>query len=115
MRPPGVAIRASRGILAPVADPAAGRYFVDAKPKPLFHTASEKDPLVPFAMQQRTLNRVKKLNGCDEPGEEWAKGCLRYQSKTGAPVVIYLHGEGHKYPKTAPALIVKFFQEEPRR
>ena len=87
---------------------------MDAKPKPLFHTASEKDPLVPFAMQQRTLNRVKKLNGCDEPGEEWAKGCLRYQSKTGAGRDLP-PWRGHKYPKTAPALIVKFFQEEPRR
>jgi polyhydroxybutyrate depolymerase len=99
---------------APVAA-AAGRYFVDAKPKPLFHAASEKDPLVAFAIQQRTLDRVKKLNGCAEQGEDWAKGCLRYPSKNGTPVVIYLHEEGHKYPEAAPALIVKFFQEEPRR
>src|SRR5438876_492762 len=72
---------------APVAA-AAGLYFVDAKPKPLFHAASEKDPLVKFAMQERTLDSVKKLNGCEEKGEEWAKGCLRYASKKGAPVVI---------------------------
>ena len=97
---------------APVAA-SAGVYFITAKPKPkpLFHAASEKDPLVTFAMQQRTLTRVKKLNGCDEPGEDWAKGCLRYSSKQGTPVVIYLHGEGHKYPAATPALIVKFFKE----
>src|SRR5262245_6625200 len=64
---------------APVAA-AAGLYFQDAKPKPLFHAASEKDPLVTFAMQQRTLDRVKKLNGCGDQGEDWAKGCLRYSS-----------------------------------
>ncbi len=99
---------------APVAA-AAGLYFVDAKPKPLFHAASEKDPLVKYAMQERTLDRVKKLNGCEDKGEEWAKGCLRYASKGGSPVVIYLHDEGHKYPETTPALIVKFFKEHAKK
>jgi len=99
---------------APVAA-AAGLYFVDAKPKPLFHAASEKDPLVTFAMQQRTLDRVKKLNGCADQGEDWAKGCKRYSSKNGTPVVIYLHDEGHKYPEATPALIVKFFQEQAKK
>jgi len=100
--------------VAPVAA-AAGPYFADAKPKPLFHAASEKDPLVTFAMQQRTLDRVKKLNGCDDQAEDWAKGCKRYASKNGTPVVIYLHDEGHKYPEATPALIVKFFQEQTKR
>ena len=99
---------------APVAA-AAGLYFADARPKPLFHAASEKDPLVTFAMQQRTLDRVKKLNGCGDEGEDWAKGCRRYPSKSGAPVVIYLHGEGHKYPEATPELIVKFFQEQAKK
>jgi polyhydroxybutyrate depolymerase len=99
---------------APVAA-AAGVYFADAKPRPLFHAASEKDPLVRFAMQQRTLDRVKKLNDCDTQGEEWAKGCQRYPSKSGNPVVIYLHDEGHKYPSATPALIVKFFQEQAKK
>jgi len=96
---------------APVAA-VAGPYFADAKPKPLFHVASEKDPLVTFAMQQRTLDRIKKLNGSDAEGEDWAKDCKRYPSKNGPPVVIHLHGDGHKYPETAPALIVKFFKEQ---
>ena len=99
---------------APVAA-SAGLYFADAKAKPVFHAASEKDPLVTFAMQQRTLDRVKKLNGCDEQGKDWAKGCLRYASKNGTPVVIYLHGEGHAYPEATPALIVKFFQEQAKK
>lgn len=99
---------------APVAA-AAGLYFREAKPKPLFHAASEKDPLVTIAMQQRTLDHVRKLNGCDAKGGEWAKGCLRYASEQGAPVVIYLHDEGHRYPEATPALIVKFFQEQAKK
>ncbi len=99
---------------APVAA-AAGMYFVDAKPKPLFHAVSETDPLVTYAMQKRTIDRVKKINGCDEAGEEWAKGCLRYPSKQSTPVVIYQHDEGHKYPAGTPALIVKFFKENAKK
>jgi polyhydroxybutyrate depolymerase len=97
---------------APVAA-AAGVYFLEAKPRPLFHAASESDPLVTFAMQQRTLDRVKKLNGCDAKGAAWAKGCVLYPSKNGTPVVVFLHGEGHRYPEATPGLIVKFFQEHP--
>jgi polyhydroxybutyrate depolymerase len=99
---------------APVAA-AAGPYFAEAKPAPLFHTASEKDPLVTFAVQQRTLDRVKKLNGCAAEGEEWGKGCTRYPSKGGTPVVVFLHDNGHRYPAAAPDLIVRFFQEHPRK
>jgi polyhydroxybutyrate depolymerase len=100
--------------VAPVAA-AAGPYFTEAKPKPLFHAASEKDPLVRFAWQQATIDRVKKLNGCADQGEEWAKGCQRYPSPNGTPVVVYLHEEGHKYPAATPALIVKFFQEQGKK
>ncbi len=99
---------------APVAA-AAGRYFLEAKPRPVFHIGSEKDPLVTFAMQQRTLDHVKKVNGCDARGEKWAEGCLRYPSKNGTPVVTFLHDEGHRYPKEAPALIVKFFKEQAKK
>lgn len=88
---------------------------VDAKPEPLFHAASERDPLVTFAMQKRTLDRVKKLNGSDDQGEDWAKDCVRYPSKTGTPVVIYLHDEGHKYPEATPGLIVKFLKEQGKK
>jgi polyhydroxybutyrate depolymerase len=99
---------------APVAA-AAGLYFLEAKPKPAFHAGSEKDPLVKFAMQQRTLDRVKKLNGCDAQADEWAKGCRRHASKSGTPLIIYLHDQGHSYPETTPALIVKFFQEHAKK
>jgi len=99
---------------APVAA-AAGLYFADAKPKPLFHAASESDPLVKFAVQQRTIDRVRKLNGCGDKGEDWAKGCLKYSSTKGPPVVVYMHDEGHKYPAETPALIVKFFKEQVKK
>lgn len=100
---------------APVAA-AAGIYFLNpVEPKPLFHAASENDPLVRFAMQQRTLDRVKKINGCAANGVAWDKGCQLYASTKGAPVVIFLHDEGHKYPAGVPAFIVKFFREQTKK
>lgn len=99
---------------APVAT-AAGPYFLEAKPKPVFHLASETDELVKIAMQNRTIDRVKKLNGCADNGDEWAKGCVKYSSATGTPVVVYMYDGGHKYPSAAPELIVKFFQENARK
>jgi polyhydroxybutyrate depolymerase len=94
---------------------AAGMYFKDVKPKPLFHAASERDLLVRFAMQKYTIDRVKKLDACDAKGEDWAPGCLLYKSRNGTPVVIYLYEEGHKYPAEAPPLIVKFLKEQAKR
>ena len=66
---------------APVAA-AAGVYFADAKLKPLFHAASEKDLLVTFAMQQRTLDRVKKMNSCDDKGEGGRRAAFATHRRT---------------------------------
>lgn len=99
---------------APVAA-SAGLYLKKAKPRPLFHIGSKKDPLVAFAWQERTMDFVKKLNGCDEKSEKWATDCVRYPSRGGTPLVVYLHDDGHKYPAAAPNLITKFFKEHVKK
>lgn len=85
------------------------------KPKPVIHLAGEKDPLVRFAWQQRTINGLKSLNSCDTAGTSWAKaGTItgtKYTSKTGNSLVTLLHPGGHRFPAEAPALIVRFFKE----
>ena len=91
----------------------------DVKPAPLLHVAGEKDEIVPFASQKRTLEMMRKLNGCDGEGKEWAKsgplvGTL-YPSKTGTPVVEVIHPGTHQYPEQAPELIVKFFKEQAKK
>jgi polyhydroxybutyrate depolymerase len=83
------------------------------KPKPVMHIAGKNDDLVKFEWQKRTMDAVKKSNGCDEKGSEWAKDCTLYPSKTGTPLVTMIYDGNHKYPsETAPALIVKFFKEQ---
>jgi polyhydroxybutyrate depolymerase len=81
------------------------------KAKPVMHIAGEKDPLVKFEWQKLTIEAVRKLNGCDAEGKPWDKYCTLYPSKTGTPVVAFIHPGGHIVPAGAPALIVKFFKE----
>jgi polyhydroxybutyrate depolymerase len=92
---------------------AVAKYAMQLKPKPVMHIAGEKDPLVKFAWQQRMMDAVRQVNGCDATGEPWAAECTLYPSKNGTPVVTFIHPGGHVVPPSAPALIVKFFKEHP--
>lgn len=99
--------------VAPSASP-AGRSMKQLKPKPVMHLAGENDALVKYAWQERTMQFLKKLNGCADKGVPWhsaggLSGAL-YSSKGGTPLVTLISPGGHKFPKEAPALIVRFFK-----
>lgn len=81
------------------------------KPKPAMHLAGEKDPLVKFEWQRAMMDAVRRVNGCESDGKPWAGHCTLYPSKSGTPVVTFIHAGGHEFDRAAPALIVKFFQE----
>jgi polyhydroxybutyrate depolymerase len=99
--------------VAPSAAAAVPQLQIRLKPKPAFHLAGEKDPLVKFEWQQMTMSAVRKLNGCEADGKDWAKNCTSYPSKTGTPFVAFIHPGGHGFPAEAPLLMVKFFKEHP--
>ncbi|HEY3324229.1 MAG TPA: hypothetical protein VGP72_27505 [Planctomycetota bacterium] len=86
------------------------RSMKDIKPKPVLHMAGETDPLVKFEWQKRTMDGLRKLNGCGE-GKPWGDHCTLYPSATGTPVVTYIHPGGHQFPADVPSVIVKFFKE----
>jgi polyhydroxybutyrate depolymerase len=90
---------------------AAARAMNDLKPKPVLHVAGEKDPLVKYEWQKRTMDSLRKLNGCDESGTAWDKWCTLYPSKAGTPVVTFIHPGDHAFSREAPPVIVKFFKE----
>ncbi len=110
---------AARGdVFAAVAPAAAmaGRSQLKLKPKPALHVAGEKDPLVRYAWQERSMAAVRKLNGCDETGKPWASagtsvGTL-YASKTGTPFVSVIYPGAHNLPDEVFGLIVRFFKEQ---
>jgi polyhydroxybutyrate depolymerase len=89
----------------------AKRTMKNLKPKPVFHMAGQNDPLVRFQWQKRTIDGLRRLNGCGE-GMPWGEHCTLYPSKSGTPVVTYIHPGGHQLPRDVPAVIVKFFKEQ---
>lgn len=106
---------ARRDVFAAVAPSSANPPIPETlKPIPLFHVSGKADKIVPYEGQVRTVESVRKVNGCDEKGTEWAKGCTIYKSDKGAPVVWMVHDGGHQYASNAPELIVRFFKEHSR-
>lgn len=98
---------------APSAAP-AGWSLLRLRPAPVLHIAGENDELVPFVWQRRTIDEIRGRNGCAHRGEAWGEGITHYPSKMGTPVVTFLHAGGHRFPREAPALIVRFFKEHAR-
>ncbi len=97
--------------VAPCAAVARRDFWPHLNPNPVLHMAGENDPLVRFAWQQRTIEELRKLNGCG-PGKPWGEHCTLYPGTTGAPVVTYLHPGGHQFPSEVPPVVVKFFKEQ---
>jgi polyhydroxybutyrate depolymerase len=94
---------------------AASARMADAaafKPKPAMHIAGTNDELVKYAWQEMAMNRIKQINQCEAEGKPWAKDCMLFPSKVGAPFVAFIHEGTHKFPDEAPALIAKFFKEQ---
>ncbi len=103
-------------VFAAMAPCAAGgnlRIMSTLKPKPVLHIAGRADPIVNFNYQQRIMDQDRKIDSCNAQGKEWGgnKDCTIYDSKSGNPVITWIHDGGHVYPKEAPALVVKFFKE----
>lgn len=92
---------------------AAARYALQLKPKPAMIIGGQEDPLVKFDWQQRTMDAVRKVNGCEAAGHSWDKQCTIYPSKGGSPVVTFIYPGGHEFNRAAPELIVKFFKSFP--
>jgi polyhydroxybutyrate depolymerase len=92
------------------------RNFDRCKPKPAMHIAGERDEIIPYVRQQRTMEAVRRLNSCDDTGHPWAEGGqlagTLFSSQGGYPFVSLIHPGGHNYPAEASPLIVKFFKEQ---
>jgi polyhydroxybutyrate depolymerase len=94
---------------------AAAASLPKLKPKPALHIAGQNDPLVKFEWQQRTMEAVRKLNGCAAQGQLWVKECTLYPSESGTPFIAWIHPGAHIVPPGAPEVLVKFFKEHPAR
>ena len=89
---------------------AFGSMVESAKPKPAFIIAGRRDALVPFVVQQRSLDAALRLNQCAPEGTPWATDAVLHRSAVGADVVAYIHPGGHPLPADAATQIVRFFK-----
>jgi len=80
------------------------------KPKPAMHIMGEQDPLVKPEWQKMMCNKILQIDGCSSTGEVYAPDATLYPSKSGTPVVLYVHKGGHVYPQEANAVVIKFFK-----
>ncbi|MEX2216130.1 MAG: PHB depolymerase family esterase [Phycisphaeraceae bacterium] len=86
-----------------------------SKPLPVFAIAGEKDPIVPFADQVKSLDAIRKLLGTDAEKAK-GEGIAKLEAgKDGLELGTFLHPGGHEWPSRASELIVKFFQRHTRK
>jgi polyhydroxybutyrate depolymerase len=83
-------------------------------PLPAMHVAGRNDRIAPFAMQEKTIEAIRGVDGCTDESHTWSQVCKEYPSKTGTPVIAFIHDGGHEIPEKAPALVVRFFKEHAR-
>lgn len=81
------------------------------QPRPVLHIAGRKDTVVPFRFQELTIRALIRMNKCEEKPTAMAKTGQRHAAKDGgADVVFWPHDGTHRYPKTAPELMIKFLK-----
>ena len=83
--------------------------------RPVFHYGGRSDRLARFSKQEATIEQLRKFNGCAAQSQACGENCTLYPSAEGTPVETFIHPLGHMYPPQVTPLIVKFFQENPRR
>ncbi|MDP6579569.1 MAG: prolyl oligopeptidase family serine peptidase [Vicinamibacterales bacterium] len=100
--------------------PVAGRLRSSVRPeqpRPLFHVAGERDRVVDFSDQEAAIEVARAVNDVDDAGgatTPCGDGCTVYGSGTPAPVMTWIHGGAHVYPRGTTERIVSFFQEHVR-
>ena len=80
------------------------------QPRPVLHVAGTRDRVVRFADQEAAIAVALEVNGVDAPASCGA-GCTVYGAGTAAPVMTWIHGGAHVYPRGTSERIVAFFRE----
>lgn len=102
--------------IAPIAGLSSEKDLSSAKPKPIFHIAGQKDPLVRYDQQLLTIERDLKLNHCDPTaGKPAGPLCTEYQTPDNPPVLTLIHPGGHEIPQAVPERIANFFKQQIKR
>ncbi|MEW6126360.1 MAG: esterase [Acidobacteriota bacterium] len=91
-----------------------GLMIQNAVPKSIFMIAGERDPLVPFEGQKRSMDVVRKVLKTDSTKAK-TEGLMTTEPGTnGTELVTYLHPGGHEFPQETLPAIISFFKRHPK-
>jgi polyhydroxybutyrate depolymerase len=91
-----------------------GRLIRNCQPKPVFLIMGEKDNVVPFEWQKRSIALARQTLRVD-PLSAKVDGSMRTEAGIDrSELVTYIHTGGHEYPADATPHVVKFFQRHKR-
>ena len=82
-------------------------------PRPVFHVAGESDRVVRFSDQEAAIAVAIDVNGVDA-ATGCGAGCTVHGAGTAAPVMTWIHGGAHVYPRGTSERIAAFFREHSR-
>ncbi len=93
----------------PSGSPATGlvRQF---KPASVFHTAGEKDQIVPYAGQKLTIEALQRLDGAEIQHGTTVGYVTLFPAKNGLEVGTYISPMGHAFPPDAVAATVELLR-----
>lgn len=95
--------------------PVAARLRPSVRPtqaRPLFHIAGERDRVIDFSAQGAAIEVAIAVNGVADTTTSCGEGCTIHGSDTSAPVMAWIHGGAHTYPRGTSERIVSFFRGE---
>lgn len=92
-----------------------GLMIRDAKPLPVFVIAGEKDNLVPFEGQMRSVELIRRLLAVDTSRAKDFDLARIEPGKDGLELCTYLHPGGHAWPTKITPVVVKFFQRHAKK
>ena len=84
-----------------------------AEPRPVFHVAGERDRVVRFSDQEAAIAVAMDVNGVDA-ATGCGAGCTVYGAGTAAPVMTWIHGGAHVYPRGTSERIASFLRQHSR-
>jgi polyhydroxybutyrate depolymerase len=97
-----------------------GSTFARPARRPILHIAGRNDPLVKFAWQERTVERLRRLNHTAAAGEPWPQApaltlypAAKDAGAAAAAVIAWFHTGKHALPPRAGEVIVRFFKQFP--
>ena len=81
-----------------------------SKGLPVFVLAGQSDSILPFSLQQESIEAVKKANNVSGIGQSCGVNCTLYPSAKQTPVMTVIHPGAHVCPPWATSGMVSFFK-----